>query len=312
MASEISETSHSDIDPNTQALHQPHHEFHGYIPQQTPMPALSQPPTMTTVIPPIPTAPESSQMASPYGLQHPPLGVQGQPIEQESTGGGTSTILAVTNLPYRIRWQDLKDLFRRYGTPSRADVFLAPDGRSRGVGMVTMRTRREAENCVNDLNGYEWYGRKIGVRIDETGGHHALAAAAMAGATIWDGVGIQQDYEVCKPLGHYFGMTLVVFPFSFSNPFISRCQDTPVHMTLQVCGGFLTRGYFGSFSVDSFFRTSGIFLCLTNRWCLIGRFPAIARLPRRRRHRKPLSFAIGQSNAVCRKRKHSSHFMSIN
>jgi RNA recognition motif. (a.k.a. RRM, RBD, or RNP domain) len=110
--------------------------------------------------------------------------------------GTGSTTLAVTNLPYRIRWQDLKDLFRRYGTPSRADVFLAPDGRSRGVGMVSMRTRREAENCVNDLNGYEWYGRKIGVKIDETGGHHALAAAAMAGATIWEGVGFTQQSSV--------------------------------------------------------------------------------------------------------------------
>jgi hypothetical protein len=63
--------------------------------------------------------------------------------------------------------------------------------------MVSMRTRREAENCVNDLNGYEWFGRKIGVKIDETGGHHALAAAAMAGATIWEGVSFSQtDYEV--------------------------------------------------------------------------------------------------------------------
>ena len=66
--------------------------------------------------------------------------------------------------------------------------------------MVSMRTRREAENCVNDLNGYEWFGRKIGVKIDETGGHHALAAAAMAGATIWEGVGFNPaDYEVIGP-----------------------------------------------------------------------------------------------------------------
>lgn len=126
-----------------------------------------------------------------------------------------STTLAVTNLPYRIRWQDLKDLFRRYGTPSRADVFLAPDGRSRGVGMVSMRTRRETENCVNDLNGYEWYGRKIGVKIDETGGHHALAAAAMAGATIWEGVGFTQQsstdtYEV-TPFTH-----ITSFTFAFT------------------------------------------------------------------------------------------------
>ena len=67
--------------------------------------------------------------------------------------------------------------------------------------MVSMRTRREAENCVNDLNGYEWFGRKIGVKIDETGGHQAFAAAVMAGATILEGVNFPQtDFEVNFPL----------------------------------------------------------------------------------------------------------------
>jgi RNA recognition motif-containing protein len=146
-------------------------------------------------------APAQSHDGSPYPssptMQHEPQAQQqlGQYGSQTESMG--STTLAVTNLPYRIRWQDLKDLFRRYGTPSRADVFLAPDGRSRGVGMVSMRTRREAEGCVNDLNGYEWFGRKIGVKIDETGGHHALAAAAMAGATIWESMSFAQDQEVC-------------------------------------------------------------------------------------------------------------------
>jgi len=77
--------------------------------------------------------------------------------------------------------------------------------------MVSMRTRREAENCVNDLNGYEWFGRKIGVKIDETGGHHALAAAAMAGATIWEGVGFNPaDYEVIDPLRFCFCTAFII------------------------------------------------------------------------------------------------------
>jgi hypothetical protein len=177
MSSERLENHRTDVDPNStqHELQLPHN---GGSPFHT-SPTMHDSQQM----------PGQQQLGPPYGLQTVPP----QPA-QESVG---STTLAVTNLPYRIRWQDLKDLFRRYGTPSRADVFLAPDGRSRGVGMVSMRTRREAENCVNDLNGYEWFGRKIGVKIDETGGHHALAAAAMAGATIWEGVSFSQtDYEV--------------------------------------------------------------------------------------------------------------------
>jgi hypothetical protein len=175
MSSERLESNRTDVDPNiTQHELQQSHMGSSFHSPPTTMHDQQQAP--------------ATQLGPPYGLQTAPQNTQ------EATG---STTLAVTNLPYRIRWQDLKDLFRRYGTPSRADVFLALDGRSRGVGMVSMRTRQEAENCINDLNGYEWFGRKIGVRIDETGGHHALAAAAMAGATIWEGVSFSHnDYEV--------------------------------------------------------------------------------------------------------------------
>ena len=183
MASDRPENGHADVEPNT--LQQDPRQAYGGSPLHV----------NPTIQDPAMTQQTTQQIGPPYGLQA--IAPTQSQSGQDPMG---STTLAVTNLPYRIRWQDLKDLFRRYGTPSRADVFLAPDGRSRGVGMVSMRTRREAENCVNDLNGYEWFGRKIGVKIDETGGHHALAAAAMAGATIWEGVGFNPaDYEVSSP-----------------------------------------------------------------------------------------------------------------
>jgi len=196
MASDRPENGHADVDNHTGQ--QDPRQAYGGSPMNG-MPTMQDPGMTQTV--------NSQQMGPPYGLQAvaPAQAQSGQ----DPMG---STTLAVTNLPYRIRWQDLKDLFRRYGTPSRADVFLAPDGRSRGVGMVSMRTRREAENCVNDLNGYEWFGRKIGVKIDETGGHHALAAAAMAGATIWEGVGISPpDYEVRDPFACRPVLLLILF-----------------------------------------------------------------------------------------------------
>jgi hypothetical protein len=189
--------------------------------------------------------------------------------------GTGSTTLAVTNLPYRIRWQDLKDLFRRYGTPSRADVFLAPDGRSRGVGMVSMRTRREAENCVNDLNGYEWYGRKIGVKIDETGGHHALAAAAMAGATIWEGVGFTQQsstdtYEV-TPFTHITSFTCAFTLYLEARDYASAVRE-------QLGRKGTCDGWTGVFVAGAPHRCQS-FVHLTNLVGAIGTFPADADLP---------------------------------
>ena len=205
MSSERLESNLTDVDPNI-AQHelQQSHMGSSFHSSPTTMHDQQQAPV--------------AQLGPPYGLQTAPQNVQ------ESMG---STTLAVTNLPYRIRWQDLKDLFRRYGTPTRADVFLAPDGRSRGVGMVSMRTRQEAESCVNDLNGYEWFGRKIGVRIDETGGHHALAAAAMAGATIWEGVSFSQtDYEVLSRLSFVFCFTFFFLTHVMGIPLVIRLAVT--------------------------------------------------------------------------------------
>lgn len=51
-------------------------------------------------------------------------------------------------LPYRVRWQDLKDLFRKAGTVLRADVSLGPDNRSRGYGTVLLATAEDAGRAI--------------------------------------------------------------------------------------------------------------------------------------------------------------------
>ncbi|KAF8146913.1 hypothetical protein K438DRAFT_489643 [Mycena galopus ATCC 62051] len=78
----------------------------------------------------------------------------------------TRTQLFVANLPYRVRWQDLKDLFRRAGTVLRADVSLGPDNRSRGYGTVLLATAEDAGRAVDMFSGYSWQGRILEVRAD--------------------------------------------------------------------------------------------------------------------------------------------------
>lgn len=69
-------------------------------------------------------------------------------------------------LPYRVRWQDLKDLFRRAGTVLRADVSLGPDNRSRGYGTVLLATAEDAGRAIDMFNGYSWQTRVLEVRPD--------------------------------------------------------------------------------------------------------------------------------------------------
>ncbi|KAF8069159.1 hypothetical protein FPV67DRAFT_1414438, partial [Lyophyllum atratum] len=78
----------------------------------------------------------------------------------------TRTQLFVGNLPYRVRWQDLKDLFRRAGTVLRADVSLGPDNRSRGYGTVLLATAEDAGRAIDLFNGYSWQTRILEVRPD--------------------------------------------------------------------------------------------------------------------------------------------------
>ncbi|KAJ2936619.1 hypothetical protein H1R20_g474, partial [Candolleomyces eurysporus] len=82
----------------------------------------------------------------------------------------TRTQLYVGNLPYRVRWQDLKDLFRRAGTVLRADVSLGPDNRSRGFGTVLLATAEDAGRAIDHFNGFEWQSRILEVRVDRIGG----------------------------------------------------------------------------------------------------------------------------------------------
>ena len=65
-----------------------------------------------------------------------------------------------------MRWQDLKDLFRKAGTVLRADVALGPDNRSRGYGTVLLATAEDAGRAVDMFNGYSWQTRVLEVRLD--------------------------------------------------------------------------------------------------------------------------------------------------
>ncbi|KAH8919852.1 hypothetical protein BT69DRAFT_1245971 [Atractiella rhizophila] len=79
----------------------------------------------------------------------------------------TRTQLFVGNLPFRCRWQDSKDLFRKVGTVLRADVALTPDNRSKGYGTVLFANYEDAMKAIETYNGFTWQGRVLDVRIDQ-------------------------------------------------------------------------------------------------------------------------------------------------
>ncbi|KAL3479534.1 hypothetical protein BJX99DRAFT_72170 [Aspergillus californicus] len=87
--------------------------------------------------------------------------------------------LYVSNLPYNVGWQDLKDLFRQSGKPRmraqqgaviRADVHTDASGRPKGSGIVAFESPDDARNAIQQFNGYDWQGRNLEVREDRFAG----------------------------------------------------------------------------------------------------------------------------------------------
>ncbi|KAK9375425.1 uncharacterized protein V1513DRAFT_378018 [Lipomyces chichibuensis] len=107
------------------------------------------------------------------GYNNPPTPYQGGGGFQDASGGagvGTGNQLHVGNLPYSVGWQELKDLFRQAGNVIRADVFMGPDGRSKGRGTVVFETAADAQNAISHFSGYDLQGRQLEVREDKFAG----------------------------------------------------------------------------------------------------------------------------------------------
>jgi|EP00505_MAST-04D_sp_SCG-Rhode-Island_P001218 RNA recognition motif-containing protein len=86
-----------------------------------------------------------------------------------ASGGGGGTSIYVGNLPWEVKWQDLKDTFAKFGSIEYADIATEggqPGGRSQGWGTVRYRDPASAKRAIREMNGRSMDGREIEVRFD--------------------------------------------------------------------------------------------------------------------------------------------------
>jgi RNA recognition motif-containing protein len=74
--------------------------------------------------------------------------------------------LFIGNLSWETGWQDLKDHFRQIGEVDRADVAEGRDGRKKGFGFIRYASAKDAARAIEELNGVEFMGRTLEVRLD--------------------------------------------------------------------------------------------------------------------------------------------------
>ncbi|KAL3923689.1 MAG: hypothetical protein SGILL_001510 [Bacillariaceae sp.] len=82
----------------------------------------------------------------------------------ESIPEGTQ--LFVGNIPFETNWRDLKDHFSTVGEVQRVFVKTSDTGRSKGFATVRFAKKEDAETAINTLDGVEFQGRDLDVRLD--------------------------------------------------------------------------------------------------------------------------------------------------
>ncbi|XP_062263761.1 RNA binding protein fox-1 homolog 2-like isoform X1 [Platichthys flesus] len=86
----------------------------------------------------------------------------GGSIDDPSEAKGTPKRLHVSNIPFRFRDPDLRQMFGQYGKILDVEIIFNERG-SKGFGFVTFETSADAENARGKLHGTLVEGRKIEV-----------------------------------------------------------------------------------------------------------------------------------------------------
>lgn len=81
-------------------------------------------------------------------------------------GGASGCQLFVGNLSWDTNWPELKEYFGQCGDVVHADVAENSDGKKKGFGTVKFSNAEDAAAAIEQLNGVEFQGRELNVRLD--------------------------------------------------------------------------------------------------------------------------------------------------
>jgi len=83
----------------------------------------------------------------------------------KDTPSNQNARIYVGNLPYELRWEELRDFFKQAGEVVFVDI-LTFNGRSKGCAVVEFESQDQADRAIKELSDTLIQGRKIFVRED--------------------------------------------------------------------------------------------------------------------------------------------------
>lgn len=79
----------------------------------------------------------------------------------------TILLIGFYSIAYEVRWQDLKDLFRReVGEVAFVELFNDENGKPRGCGIVEFVSTDSVNAALDKMNRYELNGRNLVIKED--------------------------------------------------------------------------------------------------------------------------------------------------
>ncbi|KAJ9529642.1 hypothetical protein QJQ45_014419, partial [Haematococcus lacustris] len=114
----------------------------------------------------------------PGGLAHRPHGDEAGLSRSRSPGGRAFYGLPNRREPPRVGLQmfvagfnflsterDVERRFGRYGNVTEVRIVRDPTGKSRGFGFVAMDNEEDVRECIRNMNGRDWEGRRLQVEL---------------------------------------------------------------------------------------------------------------------------------------------------
>ncbi|XP_064607753.1 myelin expression factor 2-like [Liolophura sinensis] len=88
----------------------------------------------------------------------------------------------VSNVPYEMKWQDLKDLFRKeVGEVAFVDMLETNDGKSKGAGIIEFKDKEGARRALEKMHRYKVKDRALVVREEREKDRMQLQQQKMGG-----------------------------------------------------------------------------------------------------------------------------------
>ncbi|XP_043576977.1 heterogeneous nuclear ribonucleoprotein M-like isoform X4 [Chiloscyllium plagiosum] len=96
----------------------------------------------------------------------------GNRFEPYSTNRNARFRVFVSNIPFEMKWQTLKDIMReKVGEVTYVELFMDADGKSRGCGVVEFKSEENMKKAVEVMDKQSFSGRPLKVKEDLDGEH---------------------------------------------------------------------------------------------------------------------------------------------